>query len=547
MYYVAPRSARQAMLRMPGAPQDLQGQEEMTARLIRGDVMRFAAHYHGPKFHALLCDAPYEMSFMGKSWDGSGIAFAPDTWRALADLLLPGAFLFVFAGTVNDDLISVAMREAGLVKFHKMLAWIYGSGFPKATRIDIQIDEAAGAERRVIEIGRWANKARGNNLPVVGWSDPNNKRLGPSDTPITAPATPLARAWAGHRYGLQALKPSAETILIFRKPYDGGSVDSITQHGAGALWIDRGRIGTAADMNPNDFDDTKRTSPKFSGTFNNGKIGEYRARTGAIPNGRWPANFALSHHPDCVRAYGEEAVADWRCVEGCPVAALGEQSGDSLSSGFYEGDGILKNPSRGGRITNFADSSRPTTMYNDTGTAARYFFNADYAAERLEAADPVRYQAKAGRRERDAGLEGMPKRFLATMGDGIGAREHNPEEPTAYVRNTHPTQKPIALCKWLATLLLPPDEYAPRRLLIPFAGAASECIGALLAGWDEIVGIELEAEYVAIGRARLAWWADLLRWGHTDIDAMLRQWDVDDDDAGDDTDADDWQQMEMFG
>ena len=73
-------------------------------------------------------------------------------------------------------------------------------------------------------------------------------------------------------------------------------------------------------------------------------------------------------------------------------------------------------------------------------------------------------------------------------------------------RNSHPTIKPIALTRWLATLLLPPKEYAPRRLLVPFAGVGSEMIGAMQAGWEEIVGIELSEEYCEIGRARLAYW-----------------------------------------
>jgi site-specific DNA-methyltransferase (adenine-specific) len=72
--------------------------------------------------------------------------------------------------------------------------------------------------------------------------------------------------------------------------------------------------------------------------------------------------------------------------------------------------------------------------------------------------------------------------------------------------NTHPTVKPIALATYLATLLLPPPrpDGQPRRLLVPFAGSGSEVIGALAAGWDEVVGIEREAEYVAIARRRVA-------------------------------------------
>ena len=66
--------------------------------------------------------------------------------------------------------------------------------------------------------------------------------------------------------------------------------------------------------------------------------------------------------------------------------------------------------------------------------------------------------------------------------------------------------KPLALTRYLATLILPPERDTPRRLLVPFCGTASEMIGALQAGWDEVVGIELDPEYVAIAEARLAYW-----------------------------------------
>lgn len=64
--------------------------------------------------------------------------------------------------------------------------------------------------------------------------------------------------------------------------------------------------------------------------------------------------------------------------------------------------------------------------------------------------------------------------------------------------NNHPTVKPIALTKWLATLLLPPDSVKPRRLLVPFAGSGSEMVGAIEAGWDEIVGVEQSEQYAEI-------------------------------------------------
>jgi len=156
----------------------------------------------------------------------------------------------------------------------------------------------------------------------------------------------------------------------------------------------------------------------------------------------------------------------------------------------------------------------------DSGTAARYFFNADWMYERLELADQIGYYAKCSTGEREAGLDPMQVALMAALaGDEDGAdfpltrrtdgRESEHETGhlrTSSRRNTHTTLKPLALARWLATLLLPPDAYAPRRLLVPFAGAASEMIGALLAGWDEITGVELMPEHVAIARARLAYW-----------------------------------------
>ncbi len=82
--------------------------------LINDDVMKWAAGYTGPKFHALLCDPPYELGFMGKDWDRSGIAFNPETWEALAEHLLPGAFGMAFASSRGWHRLAVAIEDAGV-------------------------------------------------------------------------------------------------------------------------------------------------------------------------------------------------------------------------------------------------------------------------------------------------------------------------------------------------------------------------------------------------------------------------------------------------
>ena len=122
----------------------------------------------------------------------------------------------------------------------------------------------------------------------------------------------------------------------------------------------------------------------------------------------------------------------------------------------------------------------------------------------VRASDFFYYCAKASRREREAGLEGLEPQ---TNDDGRNTPNHTPyQRGKTLRRNDHPTVKPLALCRHLATLLLPPRSVVPRRLMVPFAGTGSEMIGAMQAGWDEVVGIEQNPHYCEIAKLRLQYW-----------------------------------------
>ena len=206
---------------------------------------------------------------------------------------------------------------------------------------------------------------------------------------------------------------------------------------------------------------------------------------------------------------GLETVADWDCVESCPVRRLGEQSGERKShySNARAGCGgpsvVYDTNSTIGKIR------KDFVMgYNDTGTAARFYHQSDWSldvAEALAQADPVCYQAKASRAEREGGLFGV---IPCARCGGLDTETHvNEHGKTVTCRRCdHPTVKPISLLRYLATLLLPPAEYAPRRILVPFSGTGSEGIGALLAGWEYVTMIDNEAEYCRIAKARCRWW-----------------------------------------
>lgn len=483
--------------------------------IIHADILEWATSYEGEPFHALLCDPPYHLTeitkrfsspdaapaqygtdgafqraskgFMGRDWDGGDIAFRPETWSALARHLYPGAFGMAFASTRGWHRMACAIEDAGLIIHPVVMCWTFLSGFPKATRIDTQIDKAAGVEREVTGQRAHAPKFAAKDFGYREKDNGYNSRERESFD-VTAPATDLARAWEGHRYGLQALKPALEPVIVFQKPYQGRPVECIAATGAGALNIDAGRISGTVPSVP---------QPAF--VAGNAFAPKERSGEMSQSEGRWPSNLTLVHHPSC----------NGTCHEQCPVRRLGEQSGVSKASdprgsvSWSKGKGTTGHE---GWQREAHASYEPTEShgYGDTGTAARMFLNASWMYERLEDADPAAYFPKASTAEREAGLEGFAS---VTVDDGRDTPVDNAyQRGEMQRRNSHPTLKPLSLVKYLATLLLPPIEYAPRRLLCPFAGSGSEVIGGLLAGFEQVVGIEKEEEYVTIARARLDWW-----------------------------------------
>lgn len=418
-------------------------------RVINERIEDFVSEYNGSKFHALLCDPPYELGFMGKNWDRSGIAFHPDTWAALAEHMFPGAFGVAFASARGWHRLACAIEDAGLRIHPSIFGWVYGSGFPKATRIDTQIDSAAGIK---IKHGTLISE----NLAMSGGNySRDNKHV---------PVTALAKTWSGYRYGLQALKPALEPIIVFQVPYKGKSIDSIVETGAGAFNIDGARIPHNEECRLMAAQ-TDRDAMSGYGKVRQG--GRYEPTLELKPEGRWPANFYVDE--EAAKRLGEQSGIS---------RSVANRTSDHRKTAFYRAGGDATDGYSGER--------NPYNSHSDTGTAARFFLNVDWA---LEESDPVLYCPKAGRKERDAGL--------ADISPGNNK-----------VRNPHPTVKPIKLTRWLATLLLPPEEYAPRRILVPFAGSGSEMIGAVMAGWDEVIGIEMDPEYCRIAEARLKHWVN---------------------------------------
>jgi hypothetical protein len=160
---------------------------------------------------AVVSDPPYELSFMGKGWDNTGIAYSPVLWAHLYRVLVPGGVVKAFSATRTFHRMAAAMQEAGFTKIG-IQAWSYGSGFPKSLSISKAIDKAAGAEREVV------GTAKGMGKQNPEWNGTAQGRAENSFKPeyaLTAPTTDAARTWEG--WGT-ALKPSWEPVLVGMKP-----------------------------------------------------------------------------------------------------------------------------------------------------------------------------------------------------------------------------------------------------------------------------------------------------------------------------------------
>ena len=274
--------------------------------------------------------------FMGLAWDGTGVAFDPGTWRAVFRALKPGAFLLAFGSPRTSHRLACAIEDAGFV-LRDTIMFLHGTGFPKNLDVGKAIDKMAGAERKVVGVKpgheQFAGRTTTGHIDFKGdtqgfdrpWMHDTDARARYHEA--TAPATDAARQWDG--WGTQ-LKPAFEPILIARKPPTEKNIAlQVLKTGTGALNIGASRIGTSADMNPRDFDDSRRTSPKFDGVFNGGKTGAYRAGTGAVPPGRWPANVILD----------EDAAAALDASVAQPTRRKGTPRADAM---FDEDRGLTK-------------------------------------------------------------------------------------------------------------------------------------------------------------------------------------------------------------
>lgn len=429
--------------------------------------------------------------FMGKEWD----AFVPQPnfWKEIYRVLKPGGYVLSFAGTRTYDWMVMAIRLAGF-EVRDMIAWLYGSGFPKSMDISKAIDKNANSNMLNV-IGKWLKEQREqNNLSrekvadllgvtcsaVYNWEENPQKYGFPTkenwnklkqiynfdgtwddfkkeaerevvgkkkvmgkdediiygkfkggELDITKPSTEEAKQWDG--WGT-ALKPALEPIVMARKPLEGTVAQNVLKYGVGGINIDESRVDFKGDIPT--ASGLGRDKDKHTSYL----IPSMDEKWSNNPKGRFPANVI-------------------------------HDGSDEVESLF------------------------PYTAEENTESAARFFYVAKASQEErnfgLYDFEEVEVRGGGGRAKQGYDLDNEEEKRLHLVSGKFGAVK-------AKKKNIHPTVKPIELMRYLVRMVTPKNGIC----LDPYLGSGTTAIACKMENINYI-GIELMPEYAEIAKARI--------------------------------------------
>ena len=549
----------------------------MKFELHHGDCLDVLKTLADCSVDAIVTDPPYGLSFMGKRWDYDVPTEA--VWVECLRVLKPGGHLLAFAGTRTQHRMAARIEDAGF-EIRDMIAWVYGSGFPKSLDISKAIDKAAGAEREVV--GSYKATGTARNSKHIGAK--THAAIGEYERDVdcifqTAPATEAAKQWEG--WGT-SLKPALEPITLARKPLIGTVAANVLEHGTGGLNIDGCRVEANGE--------TPCGSGNRLGTGNTYQMKDYVSTNGGNvtpPEGRWPSNFIHDGSEEVLALLGEAArffmVFQDKEVSLLPEnqyneqLAKGGQSWQTKNDPLFLAGTVAKSLSLPKALEFIAQSVVATSDHQEviassdlkehsiyvtreelktlcecvttammilgngfslesklekhtltkslvkvaaakeptgTTTITTSLLKSDGSAENATLritqkitvlggqAYRIAYIPKASRDDRDEGCGALPLQVHQSgMGGAMPIDDDGNDRDRfkAISRNPHPTVKPTDLMRYLCRLITPPGGI----VLDPFTGSGSTGKAAMAEGF-RFIGIEREAEYIEIARARIS-------------------------------------------
>ena len=285
----------------------------MKTDILLGDCLTKLKTMSNNSVDSIVTDPPYELGFMGKAWDSTGVAYQVEVWQECLRVLKAGGHLLAFGGSRTYHRLACAIEDAGF-QIRDQIMWVYGSGFPKS----LNIGKQEGCET-------WD-----------GWGT--------------------------------ALKPAHEPIVMARKPFNGTVAQNVLTHGVGAINIDGCRVGRADgdDSSAGNRTATFGTQETMSGGNGSGGWSQNDM-------GRFPANFIHDGSDEVLELFPESKAGKpredrgtggiWSKSMGVPC---GQQYGDNGSAArfFYCAKASKKDRNEGLYVF---DAKFSPTMNNGIG------------------------------------------------------------------------------------------------------------------------------------------------------------------------------------
>ena len=410
--------------------------------LYEGNMLDMLDIIEPNSIDSIVTDPPYELNFMNRGWDNSGIAFKKETWEKCLQVLKPGGYMLVFGGSRTFHRIACAIEDAGF-ELRDTIMWIYGSGLAKGINLGLAIDKKNGVESKIIgkknqtypdyrDAGKQVTEKFGIDKLTFGQAE-NIKRK-------EVYAYEAQNEWNGWN---SALKPAYEPILVCRKPFKGTLVDNVMKYGVGGINIDECRIPFQSEEDKKETTQKNQHEQFNSKPYDNSVFGDASMvhRKDYNTDGRFPANLILSY---------DETDAE-EDISGFPHTKSTGGSGEkSIINNFANIYGDYSHNKPGAHLGGLGDE----------GSAARYF-----------------YCAKASKKDRNDGLS-----------------EKNP----------HVTVKPCSLMQYLVRLVTPKNGTVLDPF--NGSGSTGKACMYENKERDanyKYIGIEITSEYLPVSEARI--------------------------------------------
>ena len=455
-------------------------------QLLLGDCLDKLKELDDNSIDSVVTDPPYEIGFMGKGWDDSGIANNPELWKEVLRVLKPGGHLLSFSHSRTYHRQAVAVEDAGF-EIRDQIMWIYGSGFPKSHNVGKSIDKIQNNQRQVIGINPNITSKETN------WqSNSMTGHISNTDKTLTKGNS------VGEGYGT-ALKPAHEPIVMARKPFKGNVANNVLEWGTGGINVDGCRVGNEVRTTPIHSTDVKEDNTLFG---LHPTIQHHREETTL---GRFPANIIFDEEAGKILDEQSGITSQGHWPKG-KTKGFGEfGGGESTYEGVGPKDNIKGGASRFFYCPKASKKDRnegmPEQVPQFTGRPRREDGSVIYKETHPEEwAEVMKGKPRKEKTSLAAAEEILQEKKIKGRDEGQDSRNVPHKARPVGRQNIHPTVKPTDLMAYLIRLITPKGGL----VLDPFMGSGSTGKAAVREGMD-FIGIEREDEYMEIAKSRIEW------------------------------------------